>query len=118
MKKFLEFLDIEGCEYEIKDGAVRVLDILEPYEVCFDNIVIPENTDFTEGLDLEGYEGDIQFPESFKVANILSLMSTNIKRLPSNLIIYNYCSVYLNEQKIENVSYSNYCGFRGRTMTF
>ena len=116
MKKFLEFLDIEGCKYEIKDGAVRVLDILEPYEVCFDNIVIPENTDFTEGLDLEGYEGDIQFPESFKVANILSLMSTNIKRLPSNLIIYNYCSVYLNEQKIENVSYSNYCGFRGRTI--
>ena len=116
MEKFLEFLDVEGCRYEIKDGAVRVLDTLEPYEVCFDNIVIPENTDFTEGLDLEGYEGEIQFPENCKVANILDLRYTNIKRLPSNLTIYNYCSVYLDEHKIENVSYSNNCGFYKRTI--
>ena len=31
MEKFLEFLAVEGCEYEIKDGAIRVLDTLEPY---------------------------------------------------------------------------------------
>ena len=83
MEKFLEFLEflaVEGCEYEIKGGSVRVLDTLEPYEVCFDNIVIPENTDFTEGLDLAGYEGEIQFPENCKVAKILDLMDTNIKR--------------------------------------
>ena len=116
MEKFLEFLAVEGCEYEIKDGAIRVLDILMPFEVCFDNIVIPENTDFTKGLDLEGYDDEIQFPESFKVANTLNLMDTNIKRLPSNLTIYDNCSVYLDEHKIENVSYSDYCGFIGRTI--
>ncbi|OTQ79445.1 hypothetical protein B6D23_05275 [Gilliamella sp. N-W3] len=116
MEKFLEFLDAEGCEYEIQDGAIRVLDTLEPYEVRFDNIVIPENTDFTKGLDLECYEGDIQFPESFKVANILALRDTSIKRLPSNLTLYNYCSVYVDAHKIENVSYSDRCGFLGRTI--
>lgn len=116
MEKFLEFLDAEGCEYEIQDGAIRVLDTLEPYEVRFDNIVIPENTDFTKGLDLECYEGDIQFPESFKVANILALRDTSIKRLPSNLTLYNYCSVYVDAHKIENVSYSDNCGRYGRTI--
>ena len=116
MEEFLEFLAVEGCEYEIQDGAVRVLDILKPYKVCFDNIVIPENTDFTEGLDLEGYEGEIQFPENCKVANILDLMYTNIKRLPSNLIIYNDCFVYLDAHKIENVSYSDNCGCHYRTI--
>ncbi len=115
MEKFLDFLDIEGLEYEITDGAIIVLDRFEPDESHFKNIVIPENTDFTKGLDLGGYEGDIQFPESFKVANILNLMGTNIKRLSSNLTVYD-CSVYLDEHKIENVSYSYNCGFRGRTI--
>lgn len=116
MKKFLDFLAAEGCEYEIKDGAIRVLDTLEPYEVRFDNIVIPENTDFTKGLVLECYEGDIQFPESFKVANILNLLDTNIKRLPSNPTVYDDCSVYLDAHKIKNVSCCDCCGFLERTI--
>lgn len=116
MKKFLDFLAVEGCEYEIKDGAIRVLDILMPYEVCFDNIIIPENTDFAAGLDLEGYDGEIQLSENSRVAIKLNLMDTNIKRLPSNLTLYHYCSVYLDVRKIENVSYSDNCGFLGRTI--
>lgn len=116
MEKFLEFLAVEGCEYEIKDGSVRVLDRLMPYWVSFDNIIIPENTDFAEGLYLEGYEGEIQFPDSFKVAKILALMDTNIKRLSPNLTVYDDCSVYLDAHKIENVSYSDRCGFLGRTI--
>lgn len=116
MEKFLDFLDIEGFEYEIKDGAIIVLDRFEPDESHFKNIVIPENTDFKRGLDLGFYGGDIQFPESFKVANILNLMSTNIKRLSSNLTVYDDCSVYLDEHKIENVSYSDNCGRYGRTI--
>lgn len=116
MEKFLEFLDVEGCRYEIKDGAIRVLDKLSPFEVCFDNIIIPENTDFTEGLDLAGYEGEIQFPENCKVAKILDLMDTNIKRLSPNLTVYDDCSVYLDAHKIENVSYSDNCGDYQRTI--
>ena len=116
MEKFLEFLDVEDCRYEIQDGAVRVLDRLMPYWVSFDNIIIPENTDFAEGLYLEGYEGEIQFPDSFKVAKILALMDTNIKRLSHNLTVYDDCSVYLDAHKIENVSYSDNCGDYQRTI--
>ena len=116
MEKFLEFLDVEDCRYEIQDGAVRVLDRLMPYWVSFDNIIIPENTDFAEGLYLEGYEGEIQFPDSFKVAKILALMDTNIKRLSPNLTVYDDCSVYLDAHKIENVSYSDNCGDYQRTI--
>ena len=116
MEKFLEFLAVEGCEYEIKDGAIRVLDKLMPFEVCFDNIIIPENTEFAAGLNLENYDGEIQPPENLRVAFELALEGSNIKRLPSNLTLYNYCSVYLDAHKIKNVSYSNYCGFRGRTI--
>ena len=59
MEKFLEFLKFEGCKYEIKDGAVIVLNRLAPVKVRFKNIVIPENTDFKGGLDLEDYKGKI-----------------------------------------------------------
>lgn len=116
MEKFLDLLDIEGCEYVIQDGAVIVLDRFEPDESHFKNIVIPENTDFAEGVYLEGYEGEIQFPDSFKVAKMLDLMDTNIKRLSSNLTVYDDCSVYLDAHKIENVSYSDNCGDYQRTI--
>ena len=116
MKKFLDFLAVEGCEYEIKDGAIRVLDKLMPFEVCFDNIIIPENTDFAAGLNLENYDGEIQPPENLRVAFELALEGSNIKRLPSNLTLYNYCSVYLDAHKIKNVSYSNNCGRHYRTI--
>ena len=116
MKKFLEFLDIEGCRYEIKDGTVRVLDRLMPFEVRFDNIIVPENTDFAAGLDLEGYDGEIQLPKNSRVAIELNLMDTNIKRLPSNLTIYDDCSVYLDVRKVKNVSYSDNCGHYNRTI--
>ena len=116
MEKFLEFLDIEGCEYEIQDGAVIVLDRFEPYESHFKNIVIPENTYFKRGLDLENYTGEIQLPENLTVARLLNLETTNTKRLPSNLTIYDDCSVYLDAYQIKNVSYSYNCGFRGRTI--
>lgn len=116
MENFLEFLKFEGCKYEIKDGAVIVLDRLAPAKERFKNIVIPENTDFKGGLDLKYYGGEIQLPENLKVANWLDLEYTNIKRLPSNLIIYDDCSVYLEAHKIENVSYSDNCGSNGRTI--
>lgn len=116
MEKFLDFLAVEGCEYKIKDGAVVVRGELLPREVCFDNIIVPENTNFTGGLNLENYEGEIQLPESFSVAIILCLENTNIKRLSSNLTLYGNCHVYLDVHKIENVSYSNNCGRHYRTI--
>ena len=116
MEKFLEFLKFEGCKYEIKDGAVIVLDRLAPVKVRFKNIVIPENTDFKGGLDLEDYKGEIQIPENLKVALLLNLENTNTKRLSSNLTIYNRCSVYLDAHNIENVSYHDNCGLHDRTL--
>lgn len=116
MEEFLEFLAVEDCEYEVKDGTVMVLDTLSPVEAHFENVVIPENTDFTEGLDLEYYEGEIQLSETLKVGVGLDLSNTSIKRLPSNLTIYDNCSVYLNAHKIENVSYRENCGFGRRTI--
>ena len=105
MEKFLEFLRFEGCVYRIKNESVIVLGTFSSSELCFDNIIIPENTEFSEGLDLEDYNGEIQLPENLRVAVVLYLKGANIKRLPSNLTIYDDCSVYLDAHKIENVSY-------------
>ena len=116
MEKFLEFLQIEGCGYEIKDGAVIVLDEVSPFLSKDNNIVIPENTDFTGGLIFKYYVGEIQLPENLKVAYELDLTGTNTKRLPSNLTIYDKCAVYLDTHNIENVSYSDNCGRHGRTI--
>ena len=116
MEKFLKFLAVEGCEYEIKDGAVVVRDTLEPQEVCFDNIIVPENTCFMGGLNLANYDGEILLPENSKVALELILINSNVKRLPSNLMLYDNCAVFLDAHKIENVSYSDNCGFLGRTI--
>lgn len=116
MEKFLELLDSLGIVYKIQDGAVVVLSTFSSFELCFDNIIIPENTEFSGGLDLEDYNGEIQLPETLKVACILDLKNTTVTRLPSNLTVYDDCYVYLDAHKIKNVSYSNYCGFRGRTI--
>lgn len=116
MKKFLEFLRVKNCRYEIRDGAVIVLDRLAPVKMYFENIVIPENTDFKRGLDLEDYTGEFQLPENLTVSRLLNLGNTNTKRLPSNLTIYNYCSVYLDAHKFENVSYRENCGYHQRTI--
>ena len=122
MEKFLEFLKKSpyyDINYEIKDGAVIVLSRLKPVKVRFKNIVIPENTNFTDGLDLSHYKGEIQLPENLTVALELDLRDTNIKRLPSNLTIYNdcyKCSVYLDVRKVKNVSYSANCGNNKRTI--
>jgi len=115
MEKFLEFLRVEGCQYEIEDGAVIVWSEFCPM-LATDNIVIPENTEFSEGLDLEDYDGEIQLPENLKVACILNLKNTNVTRLPSNLTIYDDCSVYLDAHKIKNVSYRENCGRYDRTI--
>lgn len=116
MEKFLEFLQIEGCGYEIKDGAVIVLDEVSPFLSKDNNIVIPENTDFTGGLIFKYYVGEIQLPENLKVAYKLDLTGTNTKRLPSNLTIDDDCAVYLDAHKIENVSYCDNCGHYDRTI--
>lgn len=116
MEKFLEFLQIECCDYEIKDGAVIVLDEVSPFLSKDNNIVIPENTDFTEGLNFGHYVGEIQLPENLKVTRELDLTGTNTERLPSNLTIYDKCAVYLDSNNIENVSYSDNCGFHDRTI--
>lgn len=105
MKKFLELLDSRGIDYEIQDGAVVVLSTFSSFELCFDNIIIPENTEFSGGLDLEDYNGEIQLPENLKVACILNLDNANVTRLPFNLTIDDDCSVYLDAHKIKNVSY-------------
>ena len=116
MEKFLELLDSLGIVYKIQDGAVVVLSTFSSFELCFDNIIIPENTEFSGGLDLEDYNGEIQLPENLKVAVVLYLKGANIKRLPSNLTIDDDCSVYLDAHKIENVSYRDDCGKWERTI--
>ena len=116
MKKFLELLDSLGIVYDIQDGAVVVLSTFSSSELCFDNIIIPENTEFSGGLDLEDYNGEIQLPENLRVAVVLYLKGANIKRLPSNLTIDDDCSVYLDAHKIENVSYRDDCGVWNRTI--
>ena len=116
MEKFLEFLRFEVCKYEIHDGTILVLDKVIPVFPEYDNIIIPENTDFSGGLNLECYKGEIQLPENLKVAFTLELKHTNIKRLPSNLTIYDDCSVYLDAHKIKNVSYRENCGRYDRTI--
>lgn len=116
MEKFLEFLRFEGCVYRIKNESVIVQGTFSSSELCFDNIIIPENTEFSGGLDLEDYNGEIQLPENMRVAFILYLIGSNIKRLPSNLTIYDDCSVYLDAHKIENVSYRENCGVWNRTI--
>ena len=116
MKKFLELLDSLGIVYKIQDGAVVVLSTFSSFELCFDNIIIPENTEFSGGLDLEDYNGEIQLPENLKVAFNLNLKYTNVTRLPSNLTIYDDCSVYLDAHKIKNVSYRENCGRYNRTI--
>ena len=115
MEKFLEFLDSLGIVYKIQDGAVVVLSTFSSSELCFDNIIIPENTEFSEGLDLEDYNGEIQLPENLRVAVVLYLYNANVTRLPSNLTIDD-CSVYLDAHKIENVSYRDDCGKWERTI--
>ena len=94
MEKFLEFLRVEGCKYEIEDGAVIVWSEFSP-SLLTDDIVIPENTTFMDGMDLIG---------------------ANVTRLPSNLTIYDDCSVYLDVRKVKNVSYSANCGNNKRTI--
>lgn len=116
MKKFLELLDSLGIVYKIQDGAVVVLSTFSSSELCFDNIIIPENTEFSGGLDLEDYNGEIQLPENLRVAVVLHLKGANIKRLPSNLTIDDDCSVYLDVQKIENVSYREGLFDKNKTM--
>ena len=116
MEKFLELLDSMYIDYEIQDGAVIVLSTFSSSELCFDNIIIPENTEFSGGLDLEDYNGEIQLPENLKVAFVLNLENANVTRLPSNLTIDDDCSVYLDAHKIENVSYRENCGFWNRTI--
>lgn len=116
MEKFLEFLRVEDRGYTIENESVIVLGTFSSSELCFDNIIIPENTEFSEGLDLEDYDGEIQLPENLKVACILNLENTNVTRLPSNLTIDDDCSVYLDAHKIENVSYRDDCGKWERTI--
>ena len=116
MEKFLELLDSLGIVYKIQDGAVVVLSTFSSSELCFDNIIIPENTEFSGGLDLEDYNGEIQLPENLKVACILNLENANVTQLPSNLTIDDDCSVYLDAHKIENVSYRDDCGKWERTI--
>ena len=116
MEKFLEFLKFEGCIYEIKDGAVIVLDEVSPFLSKDNNIVIPENTTFMGGLGLGWFDGEIQLPEDLKVAYGMDLIGANVTRLPSNLTIYDDCSVYLDVRKVKNVSYSANCGNNKRTI--
>lgn len=117
MEKFLELLDRADRDYEIQDGAVVVRDAVTIEEL--DNvkqISIPENTYFRYGLICLRSDVEIQLPENLKVACILHLENANVTRLPSNLTIDNYCSVYLDAHKIENVSYRENCGVGNRTM--
>ena len=121
MKKFLELLDNLRIDYEIQDGAVIVKEELndeklDTEELDVKHISIPENTYFINGLDLETFGGEVQLPENLKVAYILDLEKTNLTHLPSNLTIYDDCSVYLDVHKIKNVAYSKNCGETGRTI--
>ena len=117
MKKFLELLNIEDIEYEIQDGAVIVQGEFRSDELLYVNrISIPENTCFMYGLDLEWFCDEIQLPKNLKVAIKLNLSYTTITHLPSNLTIYDDCSVYLDVRKVKNVSYSDNCGHYNRTI--
>lgn len=117
MEKFLELLNIEDIEYEIQDGAVIVKDEFKSDELLYVNrISIPENTCFMNGLDLEWFCDEIQLPKNLKVAVELNLSYTTITHLPSNLTIYDDCSVYLDVRKVKNVSYSANCGNNKRTI--
>ena len=117
MKKFLELLDNLRIDYEIQDGAVVVQEQLVIDELGgVGPISIPENTDFEFGLICHESNVEIQLPENLKIAYILDLTKTNVTRLPSNLTIDDYCSVYLDAHKIENVSYSANCGNNKRTI--
>lgn len=115
MEKFLECLRVEGYKHEIADGAVIVWSEFSP-RLLTDDIVIPENTNFMDGLDLGWVDVEIQLPEDLKVAYIMDLIGTNTTRLPSNLTIYDDCSVYLDVRKVKNVSYSANCGNNKRTI--
>ena len=115
MKKFLELLDNLHIDYEIQDGAVVVQDVVIIDELGdIEQISIPENTDFEFGLFCKGSNVEIQLPENLKVAYLLDLTKTNVTRLPSNLTVHDYCSVYLDAHKIENVSYCDDCGASNR----
>ena len=117
MEKFLELLDSMYIDYEIQDGAVVVQEQLAIDELGdVEQISIPENTDFEFGFICHDSDIEIQLPENLKVAYILDLTKTNVTRLPSNLTIYDDCYVYLDAHKIENVSYCENCGERGRTI--
>ena len=116
MKKFLEFLRVKNCRYEIRDGAVIVLDCFTSQKLDLEHISIPENTDFSGGLDLGNSEGEVHLPENMRVALILYLRGAGVKRLPSNLTIDDDCSVYLDAHKIKNVSYRENCGRYDRTI--
>ncbi|WP_334325324.1 hypothetical protein [Gilliamella apicola] len=111
MEKFLELLDSLGIVYDIRDGAVVVLDRLAIDELGdIEQISIPENTDFEFGLICNESNVEIQLPENLKVAYILDLVNANVTRLPSNLTIYDDCSVLLDAWQFENVSYRDDCG--------
>ena len=115
MKKFLELLDNLHIDYEIQDGAVVVQDVVIIEELDdVEQISIPENTDFWYGLICLWSNVEIQLPENLKVAYLLDLTKTNVTRLPSNLTVHDYCSVYLDAHKIENVSYCDDCGASNR----
>ena len=117
MKKFLELLDSLVIVYDIRDGAVVVQEPLAIDKLGdVEQISIPENTDFEFGLICHESNVEIQLPENLKIAYILDLTKTNVTRLPSNLTIDDYCSVYLDAHKIENVSYSANCGNNKRTI--
>ena len=117
MEKFLELLDSLDIYYDIQFGAVVVqggLIISEFDDV--EQISIPENTDFEGGLICNCSGVEIQLPENLNVGYVLNLKKTNVTRLPSNLTIYDDCSVYLDAHKIENVSYRDNCGHYNRTI--
>lgn len=118
MENFLKFLDTEDCAYEIKDGAVRVLNGFSPSEAPLDNIIIPENTYFSGGLNLKFYNGKIQLPENHLKVDFNFSPHLNTERLPSNLTLGDNCSVFFgnDKSKIKNVTYSENCGYWGRTI--
>lgn len=117
MEKFLELLDSLYIDYEIQDGAVVVQEELTIDELGeVEQISIPENTDFEFGLICNESNVEIQLPENLKVAYILDLVNANVTRLPSNLTIYDDCSVLLDACQFENVSYRDDCGKWERTI--
>ena len=117
MEKFLEFLDSLVIVYDIRDGAVVVQEPLAIDKLGdVEQISIPENTDFEFGLICNESNVEIQLPVNLKVAYILDLVNANVTRLPSNLTIYDDCSVLLDACQFENVSYRDDCGKWERTI--